>query len=421
MEGLHPSAIELGLARVGEVARRLAIAPTPGVQVVTFAGTNGKGSSVTALAAILRQRGRRVGVYTSPHIRRYNERITLNDFAVDDDRLCAAFDAIDKARGDVSLTYFEFGTLAALWLMQREELDYWLLEVGLGGRLDAVNIIDPTLAVITSIDMDHEDWLGDTREKIAEEKLGILRPGVACVCSEPNPTDNMAEIFDRQRVAPVSIGREFRVRASDRAWHVDVAAGEGEHRQFVLPTIHLPPNSVAAALQASSLLRELPDAQQAEKVFTSLRLAGRFEIRRAQGLEFILDVAHNPAATTLLADTLRRYSNAASPKFVAVLGMMADKKIAATLAPLVPLIDRWWVAPFTDVPRSASADTLARALQSHGVEPDRVSCCESIASAVNEAAALAGEQRIPPMILVVGSFVTVGLAQEYLASQGFDE
>src|SRR5690554_923628 len=183
LEGLHPVEIDMGLGRVAEVAARLGI-QRPAPLVFTVTGTNGKGSTCAALDNLLRHSGRRSGCYSSPHLVRYNERVCIDGRPVSDAELCDAFLAIEQARGDISLTYFEFGTLAALWLFQRAELDAVVLEVGLGGRLDAVNVVDADVAVVTSIGLDHSDYLGDSRDSVGYEKAGILRPGHPVVCSE---------------------------------------------------------------------------------------------------------------------------------------------------------------------------------------------------------------------------------------------
>ena len=211
IEKLHPSEIELGLERVRRVAEALGAASLP-MPVITVAGTNGKGSVVALTRALAAAAGRRVCVYTSPHLQRFNERITLPDGPVDDDALCAAFEQVDAARGDTALTYFEFTTLAALWLFRHSGADLAILEVGLGGRLDAVNLIDADVAVVTSVGLDHTDWLGDTREKVAVEKLGIGRAGRPLVYGEDDAPANLDAELDRLGAVPLRAGREFRVR-----------------------------------------------------------------------------------------------------------------------------------------------------------------------------------------------------------------
>ena len=213
IEKLHPSEIELGLERVRRVAEALGAASLS-MPVITVAGTNGKGSVVALTRALAAAAGRRVCVYTSPHLQRFNERITLPDGPVDDDALCAAFEQVDAARGDTALTYFEFTTLAALWLFRHSGADLAILEVGLGGRLDAVNLVDADVAVVTSVGLDHTDWLGDTREKVAVEKLGIGRAGRPLVYGEENAPANLDAELDRLKAVPLRAGREFQVEAA---------------------------------------------------------------------------------------------------------------------------------------------------------------------------------------------------------------
>ncbi len=210
-ESLHFSAIDLGLDRIRQVATNLGLLQ-PECPVITVAGTNGKGSTVALLSSLLNEAGYRVGAYISPHILRYNERIAFNGQPADDDFICDAFAAIDAARGDVSLTYFEFGTLAAMWLFVREAVDVIVLEVGLGGRLDAANLWDAEVAIITSIGIDHVDWLGDDREVIGREKAGIARPGKALICGDPEPPSSIAVVADEVGADYIQYGRDFSVR-----------------------------------------------------------------------------------------------------------------------------------------------------------------------------------------------------------------
>jgi dihydrofolate synthase/folylpolyglutamate synthase len=217
-ETLHPVAIHLGLERVASVARKLDC-QQPAPVVITVAGTNGKGSTIALLEAILRRAGYRTGCYTSPHLFHYKERLRIDGEVVDDQRWCDAFARIDTLRGETSLTYFEFGTLAALDIMQRDTLDVALLEVGLGGRLDAVNIIDADAAIVTTIGLDHTDWLGDTREAIGFEKAGIFRAARPAICGDASPPDSLPETAAEVGADLQVLGRDFHVRHSGKCWH----------------------------------------------------------------------------------------------------------------------------------------------------------------------------------------------------------
>ena len=280
LESLHPSAIELGLERVAAVAQRMALLPVA-ARVVTVAGTNGKGSTIAVLDAILRSGGVRTGCYTSPHLQRYNERVRIDGTEATDRQLVDAFQAVEWARDGTSLTYFEFGTLAALKLFQDAGVDCLLLEVGLGGRLDAVNIVDADLAVITSIALDHQDWLGDTREQIALEKAGILRPGCTAVCADPDPPASLLRQFAQLGCELHLLGREFEPLPDSGGLRGD---------------------NVAAALTSAALLGIDVEALDLQRLLQQLGLEGRVQRARVGGVTVWLDVAHNPAAAANLAD-----------------------------------------------------------------------------------------------------------------------
>lgn len=406
-ETCHPNAIDLGLDRVRRVARALNIT-SDSATVITVAGTNGKGSCVRALEAMLSASGGATGSYSSPHLLNYNERIRIQGVDASDDMLCDAFAAIDAARGEISLTYFEFGTLAALLLFARAGLDYWLLEVGLGGRLDACNIIDPDIAVITSIDLDHMDWLGDTREAIGREKAGICRPGRPLICADRAPPSSITGIVQEQEIPCYCIGQDFDFRA----------AGEDQFEFFTNrsePTrlrVSLPPASVAAALQVCDQLKLLKDETVRQQMLLALQAAclpGRLEIVAAGGRTLTLDVAHNPAAMAFLADRLR--NRAPDKRYLAVVAMMGDKDMAGSLAALGPIVDTWLLAPIEGVPRSASVDALVAALPAGSKYRTFLSLDLALDHAFFQNA---------NEILVTGSFYTVGCAKSWLKGR-FDE
>lgn len=402
-ETLHPNPIDLGLARVQAVAQRMQWAPSR-FAVITVGGTNGKGSTVAMLAAILRAAGYQVGAYTSPHLLRYNERVCVNGIEVSDMQLCAAFAHIDAARGDISLTYFEFGTLAALDIFATSNLDVVILEVGLGGRLDAVNIVEPDVAMVTSVALDHTEWLGTDRDSIAREKAGIYRPGKPALFGEPAIPNSLQQHAQTIGAILYSYGTDFGARPALNAW---TWWGLGKERHaLVLPALRGPHQlqNAAGALMALELLADRVPVSQAQirEGLMSVTLAGRFQV--VPGLiTLIYDVAHNPHGAHALAQTLRAHG--CSGRTFAVCGMLRDKDIAATLRELCTLVDVWYVAPVGSH-RSASADelvTLARAVDAS--KP--VFACPDIAIAHQKALS---DARAGDRIVVFGSFYTVAAA-----------
>ena len=405
--GLHATAIDLGLDRVRQVYERLGGAK-PAPVVITVAGTNGKGSTVAMLRAILLAAGYRVGCYTSPHLYRYNERITLNREQVSDLQLCESFDRIDQARGDVSLTFFEFGTLAALDIFSRSALDVVVLETGLGGRLDAVNIIDPDIAMITSIDLDHMDWLGDSREKIALEKMGIGRRGVPLIVADPEPPANLEPEAMQRGMQLMRLGQAFGFVQNDGCWQWWSSDGEQRH-SLPMPNLRGVQQlyNASAVLQALHCLKSrLPLSQaQVREGLQSIDLPARFEIRPG-AYRLVLDVAHNPEAGQGLADNVRALHPLGARR--ALLGMLRDKNIADTLKPLLPLVEEW-VLTGLDETRAANAQDIRSILLSLGVSADRIQCHERMPQA--RVAAEAG-LTADDILLVFGSFYTLGAFEE---------
>ncbi|WP_054774514.1 bifunctional folylpolyglutamate synthase/dihydrofolate synthase, partial [Methylogaea oryzae] len=306
-ETLHPKPIDLGLQRVRRVYDALGSGAAP--FTITVGGTNGKGSSVALLSAILRAAGYRVGTYTSPHLLRYNERIQIDGEPVDDATICEAFGRVDGARGDTSLSYFEFGTLTALDIFRRAGLDAQILEVGLGGRLDAVNIIDADAALVASIDIDHQEWLGDSRDAIALEKAGIYRRGHPAVLGDPEAPPALLSYVDEQGIALHRQGREFGYSMDGAGWNW--RGSTGSLRELPLPAMpgkHQLLNA-SAVLQLLQLVQtRLPVAESAvRRGLETVRLAGRFQL--IPGAPAVLaDVAHNPQAARVLAEYLREPS-----------------------------------------------------------------------------------------------------------------
>ncbi|HEY7885995.1 MAG TPA: bifunctional tetrahydrofolate synthase/dihydrofolate synthase, partial [Cellvibrionaceae bacterium] len=350
MEQCHPREIELGLERVSQVAERMGL-PGGGRHVIV-AGTNGKGSCVATISALLQRAGLKVGAYTSPHLLRYNERVCINGQPVDDDSLCHAFGEINRAQGDISLTYFEFGTLAALYIFKQQRVDVSVLEVGLGGRLDAVNLVDADVAVVTSIAIDHEAWLGRNREVIGREKAGIFRANVPAICADPEPPNSVEETAKRLGARWLAAGDSFQFgRQDDGLWW-----WQGGRRLDSLPVVHLPLPSVAAALLAVEVLGIELDREQIVQTLEQLTLPGRMQTLAINGRWVILDVAHNPAATTYLAANLVR--PAPPGRVFALVAMMADKDLLGSLQPLLGQVDVWCCASLEGVARAAPAATL---------------------------------------------------------------
>ncbi len=408
LETLHPKSIALGLARVGAVHARLDAALA--CPVITVSGTNGKGSTCAMLESILRTAGYRTGLYTSPHLARYNERVRLAGTDVTDASLLAAFEVVEDARcatidaqGNATpLTYFEFGTLAALWLFARAELDVVVLEVGLGGRLDAVNIVDADVCVLTSVAIDHVDYLGPTREDIGREKAGIFRPGRPAVVAEPHPPPS---VIDAARAigAPITrIGRDYGFVNEGRQWRYWGPRGDRYGLPFPALRGAFQLTNAATALVALDLLHaRLPVSGGALRTgLHTVTLPGRFQVLPGRPVT-VLDVAHNPHAATVLADELGAMGF--HPRTLAVFGMLADKDIAGVAAAMVVRIDRWFVAGLPG-PRGATSKQLRDALLDAGVDGAAIECFDNVADAHTAAHGKAVEA---DRIVVFGSFLTV--------------
>lgn len=404
LETLHPKPIAMGLERVAEVATRIGVRVD--CPVITVAGTNGKGSTCAMLESIYRRAGYRTGLYTSPHLVRFNERVRIAGAEVDDATLTAALTEVEAARsgepGQVSLTYFEFSTLAALRVFAAAGLDVLVLEVGLGGRLDAVNIVDADVAVITTIDIDHVEYLGSTRDAIAREKAGIMRSGRIAICGDPDPPRTLVERA-REIGAPLwRIGHEYRYRVEGLQWRYEGPRGA----RYGLPHPALRGRyqlanaaTVLAALDA--LHAKLPVQGGALRDgLVGVELAGRFQVLPGRPAA-VLDVAHNPHAARALAATLDAMGR--FPRTFAVFGMLADKDIDGVIAALAPRIDVWHVAPLPG-PRGAKAEHLAERLVAAGVAHDAVRIFADVAQAWRAATDAAGEA---DRIAAFGSFLTI--------------
>jgi dihydrofolate synthase/folylpolyglutamate synthase len=399
-ERLHPKSIDLGLERVAAVADRLHCR-RPANVVISVGGTNGKGSCVALLDAIYRQAGYRTACYTSPHILRYNERLRLQGEPVSEDLLCVAFDRVDTARGETTLTYFEFGTLAVLDIMTRQPLDVAILEVGLGGRLDAVNVVDADVAMLSSIDVDHVDWLGPDRDVIGREKAGIFRGGNAAVCGDPDPPESV--LAEAARIgARLSVsGRDFKFERDGRKWAWHGSAGGVEELPLpALDGVHQLANAAAVLEVIGQLTGRLPVSVVAIRSgLQNVRLAGRVQTIPG-AVEQVLDVSHNAHAARALAEALAGMPRRAATR--AVIGMMKDKDSVAFAQALRGQVQHWYPVGLQPE-RACSADDLAKQLESVA-ERTHIHPCETVAQALQRLTreTVAGER-----LLVCGSFYTV--------------
>lgn len=388
IERLHPVEIDLGLTRVAAVWAALDM-PISGY-VITVAGTNGKGSTVAALESAARAAGYSVGAYTSPHIIQYNERIRINGCDVSDEAICHAFKAIEQARGDISLSYFEFGTLAALVLFAEYQLDVVLLEVGLGGRMDAVNIIDANLAIVTSIALDHHDWLGSDLEFIAAEKSAVAREGRPLIIGQVPPLAYWDTLLQRQG-ATYFYGRDFSI--SNGCW-LD-CNGDGVDVQAAA----IPLNSVAIAMMVTRVCPLWASKGNVDQAILQTRVAGRMQQIDWHGCPVLFDVAHNPASVALLASYLEQRGM----RYRLIFAAMADKDLKEMLPLLLPYVQHV-VLPQLNLARAAKPAFVQAML------PESIPslCVGSMQEAVN---ALANDVDKSP-ILVAGSFFTVSEAMQ---------
>jgi dihydrofolate synthase/folylpolyglutamate synthase len=414
LEARHPQAIDMGLERVLKTRQHLEIAFRG--PVISVAGTNGKGSTCAMLESILMRAGYRVGLYIKPHFLHFNERARIGGVPVDDATLIAVFQTVETARiaADVSLTYFEFTTLAIVKLLADADLDVNILEVGLGGRLDAVNIIDADVAIVTSIDIDHAAYLGNTREAIGFEKAGIFRAGKTAICSDPVPPQSLIDHANAIGADLWLMGRDFNYTGDKQQWNY---GGRGQRRNSLgYPSLRganqlLNASAALAALEA--LRHELPvGAQEVRTGLVMVDLPARFQVMPGQPL-VVLDVAHNPHAAAALAQNLGNMGF--HPYTYAVFGAMADKDIDGILAQMKDHVDHWCVTDLP-LPRAASAQQLKEKLLDAGVTPEFASNAErSIELFANPAEAYANALRRAgenDRIVVFGSFLTVAAVME---------
>ncbi len=403
-ETLHSKKIELGLERVEKVAGAMGLS-APKYKTIVVAGTNGKGSTVTILESIFHHAGYRVGAYTSPHLLHYNERIRVKQQNVDDDSLCNAFNIVDKSRGDISLSYFEFGTLAAMQIFSESEIDVAIYEVGLGGRLDAVNILDGDVSIVTSIGIDHEQWLGSTRESIGFEKAGVFRVNRPAICGDDNPPNSLVEHANNLGAELLQINKDFSFQIlDDESWsfsngslHWDSLPKPGLYGEKQI-------GNAATALMALNRIDDvLPVTRECiDRGLSNLSLPGRFQ--RIHGpCEIILDVAHNLDSAKVLVDNLRKLKPAT--KTIAVFAVLADKDVCGIVECVGGMFDEWHISQL-DSERTLDKENLKKQLDD---------CCHecviysysSIAQAYKTAKNSVDESM---RIVVFGSFLTVAEA-----------
>jgi dihydrofolate synthase/folylpolyglutamate synthase len=403
LETLHPKTIALGLDRVSAVYRRLGIGFV--CPVFTVAGTNGKGSTCALLERMLAAGGYRTGLYSSPHLLRYNERVRIAGADASDAALCEAFAAIEAVRQDTPLTYFEYGTLAALWLFAHASPEALVLEVGLGGRLDAVNIVDADVAIVTTVAIDHVDYLGASRDAIGREKAGIFRAGRVAVCADRDPPPPLIEHAAAIGARLLRIGIDYDFTPHGTQWSYRGPGGSrhglpypalrGEYQLANAAT-------ALAALDASRALLPL-DMGAVRNALVGVELRGRFQVLPGRPVR-VLDVAHNPQAARAFADNLAAMGF--HPETWAVFGVMADKDIDGVIAALRPRVDRWLVATLPP-PRGASASMLRARLEAAGVAGEAIREFDAPAPAYHAAC---GEVAEADRIIVFGSFLTVAAA-----------
>ena len=402
LEQMQPDKIELGLSRIKQVAGNLGL-DAPNFRIITVAGTNGKGSTVAYADAMLKACGYSTGVYTSPHFIHFNERIVVNGKRAGDELLCRSFDAIDKARGDVALTYFEFTTLAAIWCFTDAHIDVALLEVGLGGRLDATNAWDSEVACISSVGIDHTDWLGDDRESIGAEKAGVARRGCPLICGDTDAPESIAKVAADVGATLLQRGCDFTIeKLSDSRWRYCDSQLSIDLPLPVIKGQWACDNAAVSICAVKTFLAEAPPVAVIEAALRQVTMTGRMQLVELDNTSVILDVAHNGAA----ADKLRQYleSEKVSGRTRAVFGCMLDKDAGVIVESLSPVMDDWFIAEI-DYPRAMAGVDIDRELRRHSVKSRQIFA--SVIHAVQAAVAQSGPE---DRVVVLGSFHVVGPA-----------
>jgi dihydrofolate synthase/folylpolyglutamate synthase len=380
-ESLHTQEIDLGLERIQKVYQKLFPDGVP-FQVITVAGTNGKGSTIAFIDSIYQQSDFKVGAFTSPHLIKYNERFSVNGEMASDESICQAFDTIEALRGETSLTYFEFSTLAALVIFAHEKVEVAVLEVGLGGRLDSVNVVDPNVSVITNIAIDHTDYLGDTREAIGFEKAGIMRSDAPCICGDQNPPTSIQKQADNIDALLLFINEPYQGTITLR----------GEHQQY---------NAALAIEAVNQLQSTLPvDRNQLSTGLEKANILARFQVKMVNNKTIVLDVAHNEAAIKVLAETLK----AEKVPTLAIFSALKDKNIELMIGSIESCIDEWLIVPLS-VNRAISTHDLVEKFSLSS----KITICKDMAAALHQA--LNTQQQ---RVVVFGSFHTVADAMNIL-------
>jgi len=407
----------LGLARSGAVAQKMNLLPLAPRNLIV-AGTNGKGSTVRFAEELLLAQGYRVGATLSPHMHRYNERVRINGSEANDADLVAAFQAVDEGRDGTPLTYYEFSILGAFWLFKKAKLDYCLLEVGLGGRLDATNIVDAEVAVVTSIGLDHQKFLGDTLEEIGTEKAAVCRSGAPLLLGGDMPA-SVLELAHERGAQPQHFGRDFWYQRTETHWTVRLSAAEEttEVSSAKLPRVAL--RNAALATAAVAQLARMPSALELEEASARCCHPGRFETLQWQHRTLILDVAHNPASARFLARQLRAaYPPGARRRIIACVGFLADKDVPAICAEIAGLVSSWIFVSTTGARGLAAVDAQQRALQAVPAVEASARCGLSDALLCSDApgglAAAGANARQADIIVAFGSFQMVQLVREQI-------
>ncbi|EAW26770.1 bifunctional: folylpolyglutamate synthase; dihydrofolate synthase [Alteromonadales bacterium TW-7] len=400
LESVHPANIAMGLERVADVANNIGLLNTPS-KIILIGGTNGKGTTARCLESLLLAQGYSVGTYASPHLIRYNERVRINGQELDDQYHVDAFNKLEQGRGSTPLTYFEYGTLGALAIFKRFEVDYVLLEVGLGGRFDATNIVTPYASVITTIDLDHKEYLGDTRELVAYDKAGIFRKDTPAIIGDLSIPHTMIDYGNEISANMTLSGTDFTFKEHDKTFN-----WQFEKHNLTLNKPAIPAQNAATALTVLSVLNLLPNVDVIKNCLANLVVEGRFEQLSTEPLVFT-DVAHNPESARYLANKLLSYKDKGF-KVHALAAMLADKDKAAVLKELTHLVDDWFLASLGG-PRGDSANNLKEALQSVSTH-NKVQSFESVERALS---VILPKQQDNVILIVFGSFFTVADAINY--------
>ncbi|QTS84088.1 bifunctional tetrahydrofolate synthase/dihydrofolate synthase [Coxiella endosymbiont of Amblyomma nuttalli] len=409
IDTLYSREIDLGLSRIIALAEKLSLRNFS-CPVITVAGTNGKGSVIKFLESIYLTAGYRVAAYTSPHLLQFNERLRINGNAVANEVLVSAFSFIEKNRDNQPLSFFEFTTLAIFYICKKQPLDILLLEIGLGGRLDAVNIVEPSVAVISNIDIDHTDWLGKDRESIGREKAGIIRWHKLIVCGDPKPPQSVYETAKKLEAPFFQFEIDFFAKVDDGMWKWQ--GPETFFEKLPLPDLKIQ-NAATSLMALHCLQRCLPLSLDAIRDgINKATLPGRFECVQIP-VSIIFDVAHNPQATRYLAEKLQKTKHAGQT--LAVVGILQDKDIKGIFESMLSCVDQWYIGGLQEEARGATGESLMEVLVEYrGV--DSVKTCYNFVSVTEAFKRALNNCRLQDRIVVFGSFHTVGIVKQYLSS-----